>query len=235
MSHSYPLKYDLPDMDSIPELPADDPDRHRLTKKTEINKYVFIEVLRRTANVAEACRVIGISRDLAYRWSRNETMEVTINTGERLLFSQAWESAIEDGVDGLEAVAFHRATHGIDEPVIHQGQLMYRRQPLTKAELTRASEHDLEVVGELERDENGDPIPLTVRKPSDRMLEILLKAHRPNKYRENVEVKHSIEGGVMVIPAEPTDWEAEAANQQKEHRSGEAPKPAIEGECEEIS
>ncbi len=234
MTHSYPIKYDLPTEDELPELPPDDPNMQRATKKTELNKCIFIEVLTRTANITESCRTIDISRDLAYRWYKEATeMEVTLLNGERMLFSAAWDNAIEEGVDGLEAIARHRAVHGIDEPVIHKGELAYRRQPISRAAHLRASEHGIEVVGELELDAHGEPIPLTVRRPSDRLMEILLKAHRPEKFRENVDVKAIGQGGLLLIPVAPEDWEKTAGKQQLDHRGLTDEERTLEGEVDE--
>lgn len=55
-----------------------------------------------------------------------------------------------------------------------------------------------------------------VRKFSDRLLEILLKAHRPEKFRDNVQVDHKHSGGVLVVPAgnlSPEQWERQYGDQ----------------------
>lgn len=58
---------------------------------------------------------------------------------------------------------------------------------------------------------------------SDRMLELTLKARRPDKFRDSH--KHEIEtkGGVLVVPAAPSegDWEAQSTAGQAKYR--EAP------------
>lgn len=49
-----------------------------------------------------------------------------------------------------------------------------------------------------------------VRKFSDRLLEVLLRAGRPDKFRDNVQHEHKHSGGVLVVPAQAlTDqsWE----------------------------
>ena len=64
------------------------------------------------------------------------------------------------------------------------------------------------------------------RRYSEKMLEILLKAHRPEKYRDNLKVEADIKGGVLVVPgiATDSDWESQASAQQAQHRTytGEA-------------
>ena len=59
------------------------------------------------------------------------------------------------------------------------------------------------------------------RRYSEKMLEILLKAHRPEKYRDNMKIEADVKGGVLVVPgiATDTDWESMASSQQAQHRS----------------
>ena len=59
---------------------------------------IFLEALRNSANVRAACKTAGISRSTAYSAKKRS---------ER--FRKAWEQAIEDAVDTLEAVAMDRA------------------------------------------------------------------------------------------------------------------------------
>lgn len=70
---------------------------------------------------------------------------------------------------------------------------------------------------------NGEQCGFKI-KYSERMLEILLKARRPDIYRENVKMEHDVKGGVLVVPgmANVDDWEAQAKEQQAEHRSNTA-------------
>jgi len=67
----------------------------------------------------------------------------------------------------------------------------------------------------------GAQVGEVIRK-SDRMLELVLKARRPEKFRENFKVETSVSGGVLVIPAATSQdsWEVEAAKEQAKHRTG---------------
>lgn len=60
-------------------------------------------------------------------------------------------------------------------------------------------------------------------KYSERMVEILLKAHRPDKYRDNMKLEAAVTGGVLVVPgiSSESDWEREAKAQQAEHRASQ--------------
>jgi len=79
-------------------------------------------------------------------------------------FSAEWDNAIEEGVDRLEAEAHRRAFVGVNEPVIYQGKM---------STVT---------------DNAGTERPLTVKKYSDQLTVVLLKAHRKEKYSERQEL-----------------------------------------------
>lgn len=74
-------------------------------------------------------------------------------------FAEQWDNAIESACDALETEARRRAVDGVAEPVLYQG-----------AVVKHAGKE------------------LVIRKYSDHLLESLLKAHRPEKYRERFDV-----------------------------------------------
>jgi hypothetical protein len=78
-------------------------------------------------------------------------------------YEAAFAAAGEEACDLLEAEARRRAVDGIEEPVVYQGELSVRRDSLG-----RRTAH-----------------PLTIRRYSDVLLIFLLKAQRPDKYRDN--------------------------------------------------
>jgi hypothetical protein len=98
----------------------------------------FLAALRNSGNVRAACKAAGISRQAAYK-HRESSQE----------FRAAWDDAIEDACDILEAEAWQRG-----------------------------------------------------RKSSDTLLIFLLKAHRPEKYREVIKQEH---GGSIRIEY-VNDW-----------------------------
>ena len=71
-------------------------------------------------------------------------------------FAEAWLEAIEAATDVLEAEARRRALEGVEQALVHGGKMV--------------------------RDDEGHPV--TVRRYSDNLLALLLKAHRPEKFRE---------------------------------------------------
>ena len=103
----------------------------------------FIEALRESANVAEAARRTGVGRTCAYAARQADPA-----------FAEAWDAAIDEATDRLEAEARRRALDGVPEPVFYQGK----------------------IVG-------------TIRRYSDRLLVVLLRAYRPERYREKTEVE----------------------------------------------
>lgn len=166
------------------------------------------------ANVSETARRCGITPWLMYYWKRRSEdgypgyaidMGGLDDDGNPLVaeFHEAWEAALQIGNDYLEQEAQRRAVDGYNEPVVHKGIQAFVRDAET---------------GELELDAHGRPIPLTIRRYSDRLLEVLLKARRPEKFRENMKIEAEISGGVLVIPQSDQanlsaeDWAARFAD-----------------------
>lgn len=147
----------------------------------------FLEALRATSNVAESARRAGVSSSTVYVLRRTDAD-----------FAAAWDNAIEDATDALEAEARYRAMYGVAEPVVHKGEFT----PVWKRdEFGRAVEepYDTGTVGKdgkpvmamrpvQEVDEHGRPVWLTVRKPSDALLMFLLKGNRAKYGTERTEI-----------------------------------------------
>lgn len=99
-------------------------------------------------------------------------------------FAALWRDAEEEAVDLLEAEARRRAVDGIEEPLMGGGKLI--------------------------KDDAGQVV--TIRRYNDRLLEFLLKAHRPDKYRDRSEgsaASHASLPAVRIVvgpepDAEPT-------------------------------
>lgn len=81
-------------------------------------------------------------------------------------FRAKWEQAIEVALDALLDEAYRRAALGVDEPVIHGGKVATTIDP-----------------------ETGEDAPLTVRKHSDRLLEVLLKFRYGEQMADRLKVK----------------------------------------------
>ncbi|MDO9007474.1 MAG: hypothetical protein Q7U80_04565 [Thiobacillus sp.] len=81
-------------------------------------------------------------------------------------FRSRWDKAIEVALDALLDEAYRRAALGYEEPVIHGGKLSTVTDPQT-----------------------GEERPLTVRKHSDRLLEVLLKFRYGDQMADRLKVK----------------------------------------------
>jgi hypothetical protein len=125
----------------------------------------FLGALRVSGNITAACAQTGVGRRTVY--SRRDSDQD---------FAAQLHDAIEESTDLLEQEARRRAHDGVDEPVVYQGELM---GTWVKGGMVVAQ---------------GTPgaalVPLTIKKYSDQLLVQLLKAHRPEKYRERYEVQH---------------------------------------------
>lgn len=115
------------------------------SKRTDRAVETFLEVLRKTCNVSEACRKSKVARRTVYEWRESDEA-----------FAAAWKEAEDEAADGLEREAWRRGVEGINKPVTYQGV-----------------------------------ITATYKEYSDRMLELLLKAHKPEKFKDRVSAEHS--------------------------------------------
>lgn len=150
----------------------------------------FLDCLREKGNVTAAARLVGIDRATAYRW-RDADAD----------FAQAWDDAIEEAADLIELEAHRRAVSGIDEPVIYQGDVTYvyerDSQGRVVYDTVEREENGLDgktitVTDRIPRlvlDAQGKPLTLSKRVYSDALMALLLKAHRPDKYRENSKIE----------------------------------------------
>lgn len=146
----------------------------------------FLMALRNTGVVSRAAHAAGISSSLAYT-RRKEDAD----------FAAAWDNAIEDATDMLEAEARRRAVEGIEEPVVYQGQLtpIYERDEhgeIVMAEYDTGARTDTgePIMGRRPKQLviDGKPQWLTVNKRSDALLQFLLKGLRARYSTERTEV-----------------------------------------------
>ncbi|MCW1430337.1 hypothetical protein [Novosphingobium sp. JCM 18896] len=102
----------------------------------------FLRALAGTHNVAEAARVVGMSRQSAYRLRARLKGQP---------FDIAWETAFQHSYDALHQAALERALHGVEVPVFHKGEQVgtYRRydERLTCFLLARRNSLGAQVLG----------------------------------------------------------------------------------------
>lgn len=85
-------------------------------------------------------------------------------------FAALWEEALEAGIDRLEDEARRRAVHGVEKPVVAMGKIA----------------------------RNDDGTVLMIREYSDTLLALMLKAKKPDQYRERVDANLKHSGGLTV-------------------------------------
>ena len=127
-----------------------DPTRQR-ARTTPPRKWrtVFLRELAVDGNRRRAAEVAQVDHSTVYEHRHRDSE-----------FRTAWDAAIDQAAEYLEAEAWRRATEGVEEPLTSAKGLIY---------------------GE-------DGAPVTVRRYSDHLMGLLLKAARPSKYRDNVHV-----------------------------------------------
>jgi len=158
----------------------------------------FLAALRAMPVVRHACDAVGINRSTAYD-RRNADKA----------FAAAWDDAMADGVDRAEQAAYKRAVDGFEEPVIDKGRLTYRYERYTvKHEHAETGEPVEEEKWRMVLDDNGQPIPLTVRKHSDALLSLILKGRRKEVYADRTELA-GVEG--QPLDVDPTARAARVA------------------------
>lgn len=141
-------------------------------------KPIFLASLREVPVVSRAATAAGVDRTTAY---------AARDTDEQ--FTKAWDEAMEDGVDVAEAEAFRRAVQGFEEPVVYQGSITPRMAPMFDVD----GKPVIDDVTKTQKwgpvlDENGVPVPLTVRRHSDTLLTVILKGRRKKVYAERTEL-----------------------------------------------
>ena len=132
-------------MKSLPDLT-----RRRKGKKQWVR--AFLDCLKNNGNVTQSARYAGISKANVYDQAKKHPV-----------FRKAMDAAFAESHDVILAEAQRRAIHGVDEPVIYQGQLCG---------------HWLDQNGQICDSTSPGAIfvPLTVKRYSDAILTILLRS-----------------------------------------------------------
>lgn len=125
-------------------------------------------------------------------------------------FQAQWEASYEAGTDALEDEARRRAVDGTVEPLFYKGE--------------QVTEEAIGADGKPYRVASG------VRKYSDLLLIFLLKARRPDKYRERSEIRHSGEVRLTHEQAlDQLDGPPPPADGERDRTPGVGTPPATQG------
>ena len=161
----------------------------------------FLAALARGSSVVESAAAAGISTTTAYTLRKADAD-----------FAEAWRIALEDSADVLETEARRRAIDGIEEPVVYQGQLtpVWERDETGRMVFDVVDLPEPITIGGKEvtteraprqaRNADGSLKWLTVRKPSDSLLALLLKGRRKDVFADRTELTGA-DGGAVEIDA----------------------------------
>lgn len=150
----------------------------------------FLASLRECPVIQRACDLAMVERSTVFR--RRQTDKE---------FAEAYDEAMEAGVDRAEQEAFRRGVEGFTKPVVHQGRVVY----LTRREVdAEGNEHYV-----VQLDDQGQPVPLLERTYSDALLGRVLAARRSSYRTSATEV--SGPGGAPMQVADASTREARVA------------------------
>lgn len=85
--------------------------KKRISKRKQ---QIFLETLRQTGQIKKSAEAAGYTTSVFLRRLRKEDPE----------FAQAWDEALEAGIDVLEDEAIRRAHEGIEKDVYYQGEVV---------------------------------------------------------------------------------------------------------------
>lgn len=106
-------------------------------------------------------------------------------------FHTAWDTAIEAGVDRVEAAMIQRAI-GYREVLTFQGRVMYQMDPGMLACGVTGPDAYL-------KDEFGSPIPETIEKQDPDLQMFIMKGRRAKFYGDKKQIDMNVRGGVLVV------------------------------------
>jgi hypothetical protein len=184
---------------------------------------IFLDSLVEDAVLIHATNKAGIHRKTPEYWLKcsaagHEGYDLEWR-GETAKFHEHYISAMDEGGD-IEEVAFRLAT-GYDENLTYKGRVSY------KIDLVRWSLGHRGADAYL-KDENGHPVPETVRKYDPKMIRWLLARQFPDKYGERPKTDVTQKSGVLVVgvpsKTEVTVAEAELPPAKAPTSEAEGPK-----------
>lgn len=171
-------------------------------RKTVDNALKYLDTLAETGNHSAAARAIDIAVGTAYAW-RKDTDWVIKLEDEEYTFADLCVQAESIFADSVEAEVVRRAVEGYDEPIVYKGQIMTQVNQKT-------GKHEV----------------VTVKKFSDRLLEVLIKGQKPKYAGDNqVNIHAGTNGGVLVVPnsVDTDSWSELIKQQQEAARQGKLP------------
>jgi hypothetical protein len=181
-------------------------------KRSPERMRIFLDSLAEYPALIYATKKAGIHRRTPEHWLKGSAaghdgydLEWRDETAK---FHEHHISAMEEGVDQLKAFAFRVAT-GYDEILTYKGRVSYKFDPVLLSLGHRGPDAYL-------KDENGDPVPETVRKYDLKTARLFLELYHP-KYGKDRKMDVTHKTGVLVIgvPSKTEKLEKEFGGEQQ--------------------
>ncbi len=148
----------------------------------------FLAALRQIPNVTWAAKEAGVDRSHAYAVARQDPA-----------FAKAWAEAYDLGVAALEVEVLRRAKEGVRKPLVYRGEVV--GQWVKDGKVVRRGT------------EGAEWEALYEHTYSDSNAQFILRAARPEVYRDRAELRHTGNapgGAIPVDVADPTEDSPEA-------------------------
>ena len=157
---------------------------HNARMATPTWTHTFLRALAECGVQREAARVAGVS-----------TAAVVARRKSDPDFEELFLQALEDSVDLLDNAVRSRALHGVEEPVVYQGQLtpVFERDADGEVVVDVATGRPVQA-----KNADGSPKWLTITKYSDSLAMFVLKGNRRRLYGDKTEIGN-IDGKPLVI------------------------------------
>ena len=157
---------------------------------------IVLNSLRERPILYQAADAADIHRKTLERWiRRSEAGDNGYDVkwqGITQRFHEHCESAIDEAHQNLEDEWLQRALHGYEKVLTHRGRVIYKIDQELVARGFQGPDAYL-------RDENGKPVPETVRKEDRKAQLHVLKRRRPETWGKHPKRNAPGAGGVLVI------------------------------------
>jgi hypothetical protein len=157
---------------------------------------IILDALREYPVLRHAAKKAGIHRKTPEYWlKRSEAGDNGYDIrwqGLTQRFHEHYESAIWEAEIKLRDMMFERAFFGYDKVLTRRGRVMDKIDQDLVSQGYQGPDAYL-------RDENGNPIPETIRKVDMKAMRFILEWYRPNTWGKHPKIDVLREGGVLVI------------------------------------
>ena len=197
------------------KLPAEISELGR--KRSPERMRIFLDSLAQYPALVYATKKAGIHRRTPEYWLKgsaagHEGYDLEWR-GETARFHEHYRSAMDEGGDQLKAFAFRVAT-GYDEILTYKGRVSYKFDPVLLSLGHRGPDAYL-------KDENGDPVPETVRKCDPKTARLFLELYHPKYGKDRkmdvrkMDVTHKTGVLVIGVPSKTEKLEKEFGGEQQ--------------------